>query len=208
MKQSLKRLMLISAVFALTLVIVPQSLTAAPPPSETSQIFMEVPDDWNSIHVWAWQDVTWATAFDAWPGGQAAPVPGNPGWYYVNVPYYMDFVIVHYYGGGDYTRSGDQTLDELPVWITVRGFEDVSMDYTPPANWADADATADTAPAEDTADEETTEDEDLYEGAAPEAETAANEDGGGLDIAVWVAIGVGALIIILLAVLLMLKKRK
>ena len=114
--------------FAAMLFLSPISAPAAAvdPGDGMSVVYLNLPDDWENPHVWAWDD-DGVNAFDAWPGGEAEADPENEGWYFIHVPLSMTNIIISA-GDGDF-QTEDHPITGLPVWITVYSEDEVEFSY-------------------------------------------------------------------------------
>ena len=112
--------LLVFAILAL-LLIVPQVTHAQ---DDMAVAYVQVPDGWDSPHIWAWDDAG-NNAFAAWPGGAAQPDPENPGWYFIWLPATKNNIIV---SSGN-MQTDDHALDGLPVWLTVISEDEVEISY-------------------------------------------------------------------------------
>jgi hypothetical protein len=123
-----KRL-LVFAVVVLFALVAFSDVVKADEDYQMEVVFMQVPDDWVDPHVWSWQDLTWASAFPGvdWPGAPANPRADTPGWFYILVPDFMDFVIVN--SPSLDVQTGDWRITQLPVWVVVHGPGEAEISY-------------------------------------------------------------------------------
>ena len=93
---------------------------------ERSAVYVQVPEDWQSPCVWAW-DEEGNNAFEAWPGGETEADAGNEGWYYIWIPTWADHVIVNANEGS--VQTGELILEGGNAWITVEDAENAAVSY-------------------------------------------------------------------------------
>lgn len=93
---------------------------------ERSAIYVQVPEDWDTPCVWAW-DEDGNNAFEAWSGGETEADAENEGWYYVWVPSWANHVIVNANEGN--IQTGEVVLEGGNAWITVEDPETVTVSY-------------------------------------------------------------------------------
>ncbi|MBE5890468.1 MAG: starch-binding protein [Lachnospiraceae bacterium] len=79
-------------------------------------IYANVPEDWASPCVWAWNEAG-DTAFAAWPGEAMDADASNAGWYYLYVPDWADHVIINANAGE--VQTEEIVLESGNAWITV-----------------------------------------------------------------------------------------
>lgn len=81
------------------------SMTAmAATDTDRNAFYVQVPADWESPCVWAW-DSDGNNAFEAWPGEEMEADPENEGWYYIWLPSFANHVIVNANDGSGYGGS-------------------------------------------------------------------------------------------------------
>jgi len=100
----------------------------AEPPAGMNLLYLNVPDEWENPHIWAWDDAG-NSAFNAWPGEEAEPDPENPGWYYIYLPNWAVNIIVNANDSGiqtDVLKSEANTF-----WITVSSADEFEISYEP-----------------------------------------------------------------------------
>jgi len=89
-------------------------------------VYINVPDDWENPHVWAWDDGG-NSVFSTWPGGAAEADPNNAGWYYHYLPNWANNVII---SANDGTIQTDALETEgQNVWITIESPEEVELSF-------------------------------------------------------------------------------
>ena len=108
----------VSLVLLISLTVVLGSVALAAP--DSIAIVIQVPDDWENPGFWAWGSE--GNVFDAWPGEELEPLPGNPGWYYIHVPGWADGGLVNANNGSIQTSDFELTGEVL--WVTVNGADE------------------------------------------------------------------------------------
>ncbi len=94
-------------------------LTQAEESENPVLIYVELPDDWESPHIWAWDaDGTGAYANLGWPGKAMVADDDNSGWYYLYVPSGMTNIIVNANSGSIQTEAF--TIGSENVWVTIQ----------------------------------------------------------------------------------------
>ena len=81
----------------------------------TIKVYAYVPDSWDSPCVWAWDD-NQKNAFEAWPG--QAMTKGDDGWWYAEVPAWVQNVIINGNNGAAQTADLDMP-ESADMWIPV-----------------------------------------------------------------------------------------
>lgn len=115
------------------------SMTAmAATDTDRNAFYVQVPADWESPCVWAW-DSDGNNAFEAWPGEEMEADPENEGWYYIWLPSFANHVIVNANDGS--VQTEDISIDPAEVWITVEADGTYDFSYTDPDKAAVADIT-------------------------------------------------------------------
>ncbi len=118
MKRLLVMLCVIACLFAL---VVPAMAT-----EETVRVYAQVPADWTNPGFWAWSGST--NAFDGWPGEKMTQ---DGDWYYIDIPAWVDGVIVNADGG---LQTADLTIEAgKDVWLVVTDKDNVAISYEAPA---------------------------------------------------------------------------
>lgn len=126
--------------------------------TDRNAFYVQVPADWESPCVWAW-DSDGNNAFEAWPGEEMEADPENEGWYYIWLPSFANHVIVNANDGS--VQTTDISVESgKDIWIIVNGPEDYTVSYEEPELAAETEA--------DTATEEVTEAETAEEAEAVE----------------------------------------
>jgi len=83
MKRSVKKVYAFLCMIAMLVMLIPSMAFAAETGEEKVAICINVPQDWQNLCVWAW-DEAGNNAFAAWPGEECEALPDNDGWYYVS----------------------------------------------------------------------------------------------------------------------------
>ncbi len=158
------------------------SMTAmAATDTDRNAFYVQVPADWESPCVWAW-DSDGNNAFEAWPGEEMEADPENEGWYYIWLPSFANHVIVNANDGS--VQTTDISVESgKDIWIIVNGPEDYTVSYEEPDLAAETEA--------DTAAEEVTEAETAEEAEAVE-ETKEKSSPAGPIAAVVIVVAAGA----------------
>lgn len=158
------------------------SMTAmAATDTDRNAFYVQVPADWESPCVWAW-DSDGNNAFEAWPGEEMEADPENEGWYYIWLPSFANHVIVNANDGS--VQTTDISVESgKDIWIIVNGPEDYTVSYEEPDLAAETEA--------DTAAEEVTEAETAEEAEAVE-ETKEKSSPAGPIAAVVIVAAAGA----------------
>lgn len=135
------------------------SMTAmAATDTDRNAFYVQVPADWESPCVWAW-DSDGNNAFEAWPGEEMEADPENEGWYYIWLPSFANHVIVNANDGS--VQTTDISVESgKDIWLVINGPEDYTVSYEEPELAAETEA--------DTAAEEVTEAETAEEAEAVE----------------------------------------
>ena len=117
------------------------SMTAmAATDTDRNAFYVQVPADWESPCVWAW-DSDGNNAFEAWPGEEMEADPENEGWYYIWLPSFANHVIVNANDGS--VQTEEQILDSNAAWMTVKAYTEkftvhakVDESWENPCLWA------------------------------------------------------------------------
>jgi hypothetical protein len=158
------------------------SMTAmAATDTDRNAFYVQVPADWESPCVWAW-DSDGNNAFEAWPGEEMEADPENEGWYYIWLPSFANHVIVNANDGS--VQTTDISVESgKDIWLVINGPEDYTVSYEEPDLAAETEA--------DTAAEEVTEAETAEEAEAVE-ETKEKSSPAGPIAAVVIVAAAGA----------------
>ena len=92
--------------------------------SSTFTVHAYVPQDWDSVHMWAWSEAKEKDAFDAWPGNTMAPDAN--GWYTCQIPSWVDSIIVN--GNEGNVQTADISVESKELWIVV--YADLSYEIS------------------------------------------------------------------------------
>lgn len=86
--------------------------------ADTIKVYAKVPESWTAPRAWAWKDDNGAitNAFAAWPG--ESMTQGEDGWWYIEVPAYINFVIIN---DGGSSQTSDLAMTQLgsDIWVVV-----------------------------------------------------------------------------------------
>lgn len=91
---------------------------------EKFAVHVKVADSWTEPNLWAWSAPDGTNVFEAWPG--EAMTAGEDGWYTMEVPTWVNSLIVNANGGE--VQTEDLSVDAAEIWINVA--EDGSFDFT------------------------------------------------------------------------------
>lgn len=154
------------------------SMTAmAATDTDRNAFYVQVPADWESPCVWAW-DSDGNNAFEAWPGEEMEADPENEGWYYIWLPSFANHVIVNANDGS--VQTTDISVESgKDIWLVINGPEDYTVSYEEPELAAETEA--------DTAAEEVTEAETAEEAEAVEETKEKSSPAGSIAAVVIVA---------------------
>lgn len=148
-------------------------------------VYAQVPADWASPCCWAWSAPDGTNAFSAWPG--EALTEGEDGWYAIEVPGWINSIIINANEGG--IQTTDLSVEAgRDVWITITDAENAAVSYEQPSGEAPAET-----PAE-----------------APESsmEPEPEEGQSGSSAVVWAIVIVAAVAVVAVAVVVSRKKKK
>lgn len=128
------------------------SMTAmAATDTDRNAFYVQVPADWESPCVWAW-DSDGNNAFEAWPGEEMEADPENEGWYYIWLPSFANHVIVNANDGS--VQTTDISVESgKDIWLVVNGPEDYTVSYEEPDLAAETEAAAEEVTEAETAEE-------------------------------------------------------
>ena len=153
-------------------------------------VHAQVPADWASPCCWAWSAPDGTNAFAAWPG--EAMTEGEDGWYSIEVPGWVNSIIINANEGG--IQTTDLSVETgKDVWITVTDAENSAVAYEQPAGEA-AEPSAEPSAAPE-------------ESAAP-AEDSEGAGEGGSSATLWIVIAVVVVAVIAVAAVVSKKKKK
>ena len=145
-------------------------------------VYAQVPADWAGPCCWAWSAPDGTNAFSAWPG--EAMTEGEDGWYSIEVPGWVNSIIINANEGG--VQTTDLSVETgKDVWISVADAENAAVAYEQPSGETEPEAT----PAES-------------------EEPAPVEDEGGGNTVLWIVIAVVVIAAIAAAVVVSKKKKK
>lgn len=146
-------------------------------------VYAQVPADWAGPCCWAWSAPDGTNAFSAWPG--EAMAEGENGWYSIEVPGWVNSVIINANEGS--VQTTDLSVEAgKDVWISVTDAENAAVAYEQPA-----EASEEAAPT-----------------PAPSEEPAPAGDEGGGNTVLWIVIAVVVVAVIAVAAAVSKKKKK
>lgn len=122
-----KRIPVLLLALFLLAALIPQAASAAEVKTDDKTVvYVQVPQDWESPCVWAW-DEDGNNAFEAWPGGETEADPANEGWYYAWIPAWANHVIINANEGS--VQTDELILDGQNTWITVNAPDQSDISY-------------------------------------------------------------------------------
>lgn len=162
------------------------------PDVEDITVKAQIPADWQAPCLWAWSAPDGTNAFSSWPG--EALTESEDGWYTMEVPGWINFVIVNANEGT--VQTMDLSVEPgKDIWVVVNGPEDAAVFYEEPSENAAAPAQTETPEtAALTEEPETSSAEEAVNDAAAETEKETGGNTGliiGIAAAVAVAVGAG-----------------
>ena len=96
------------------------------PDVENITVHVQAPADWTEPCLWAWSAPDGTNAFSAWPGEPLTQ--GEDGWYTMEVPGWINSVIVN--GNGGEVQTSDISVEPgRDIWLVVEGPENVTLSY-------------------------------------------------------------------------------
>ena len=116
------------------------------PEGEKITVYVKFPDDWKGACVWAWKDGVGDADPSGWPGTLTL-VKGDNGWWSVQVPNWVEGVLVH--GNGASVQTPDMQIEAgKDVWINaytdyknpVFSYEEITI-IDPPADGGNVEVT-------------------------------------------------------------------
>lgn len=99
-----------------------------PPYVETFAVHAKVDESWQDVRLWAWLDPDGTNAFEAWPGKEMKA--SDTGWYTLNVPVWVNSLIINANGGE--VQTEDIEIDAAEVWVTVDAQGTAEFTYNDP----------------------------------------------------------------------------
>lgn len=133
------------------------------PDVEDITVRVQIPADWEAPCLWAWSAPDGTNAFASWPGEPLTE--GEDGWYSLEVPGWINSVIVN--GNEGTVQTTDLSVEPgKDIWVVVEGPETAAVTYEEPSGSASEPA-------------ETTEAQPEATEKAPETTPAAAEEASG-----------------------------
>lgn len=126
MRKGMKRISTFVLLIAMMVMMIPAMAFATEVKEEKVAIYVQVPADWKSPCVWAW-DEDGNNAFESWPGGEMEADTTNEGWYYIWLPDWAKHVIVNANEGE--VQTEEQVLEGKSAWITVSTADAAEISY-------------------------------------------------------------------------------
>lgn len=150
------------------------------PDAEPITVYAQVPSDWAGPCCWAWSAPDGTNAFSAWPG--EAMAEGEDGWYSIEVPGWVNSIIINANEGG--VQTTDLSVDVgVDVWITVTDAENATVSYEQPSG------------------------ETPEETPAP-SEAPVEDSGGGNSTVIWVVVVIVVIVVVAAIAVAVNKKKK
>lgn len=99
------------------------------PEAEDITVYVQIPEDWDSPCLWAWNHPEGTNAFVSWPGEPMAA--GSDGWYTVAAPGWINSVIINANEGG--VQTADLRVEAgKDIYVTVVSADDAAVSYEKP----------------------------------------------------------------------------
>lgn len=150
------------------------------PDAEPITVYAQVPADWAGPCCWAWSAPDGTNAFSAWPG--EAMTEGEDGWYSIEVPGWVNSIIINANEGG--VQTSDLSVEVgKDVWISVADAENATVSYEQPGG-----ETPEASPAP--------------------SEAPAADNGGGNSTVIWVVVVIVVIAVIAAIAVAVNKKKK
>ena len=160
---------------------------------ENITVRAQVPDGWDSPNLWAWSHPDGTNVFPAWPG---EPLQFDGTWYTMEVPGWINSLIVNANGGA--IQTGDMRVTAgQDVWILVVDSETYAHDYV--------EITEIPEPVADEPDENGEADAAAEQVIEPPAVTDAETEAGTVPV---VAIVIAVLVVLGIIVVVVVRVRK
>ncbi len=166
---------------------------------EDITVHAKVPADWEAPGCWAWSAPDGTNAFASWPGEAFAQ---NGDWYEIQVPGWINSVIVNANEGG--VQTSDLSVDPgKELWIVVADAENAQVFYEEPQEDAQAapagesgqdDEDASLEAGTDAAAQDAAADTAAEEAGTQPAQTEAVAEGAGAKTNVGAVVGVVAVL--------------
>lgn len=107
--------------------------------AENFTIHAKAPAAWTEPGLWAWSAPDGTNAFDAWPGEKLTKDEANEGWFYYEIPDWVNSIIINegVDGGG---QTADVSIEAKEFWIIVADDFTATVDYAAPEGFISAPA--------------------------------------------------------------------
>jgi len=93
----------------------PTAAELTPPVAQNITVYASVPADWGTPNCWAWLSSPMQNAFSAWPGEAMSMADG---YYAINVPSWVNYVIIN--GNGGSYQTADLPVEAgRDLWVVV-----------------------------------------------------------------------------------------
>ena len=90
--------------------------TSVQPDAENVTIYAQVPEDWTSVYLWAWDDSIGDVDPSGWPG-TLAMTKGDDGWWSIEIPGWATGILFH---NGAGTQTTDLKIEAgKDVWVNA-----------------------------------------------------------------------------------------
>jgi len=136
------------------------SITATAFAEENITVHAKAPAAWTEPGLWAWSAPDGTNVFAAWPGQKLTKDEANEGWFYYEIPSWVNSIIINegVDGGG---QTADVSIESKELWITIADDFTTTVAYEAPEGFVNAAAeitATDTTTTDTTAADATTAD--------------------------------------------------
>lgn len=116
------------------------SFTATAFAENSFTVHVKAPEAWPTPGLWAWSAPDGTNVFTAWPGQELTKDEANEGWFYYEIPNWVNSIIIneHVDGGG---QTADVSIESRELWITVADDFSTTVVYEAPEGFVTAAAT-------------------------------------------------------------------
>lgn len=146
------------------------------PDVENITVHAKAPADWANPCLWAWSAPDGTNAFASWPG--EALTAGEDGWYTIEVPGWINSIIVNANEGG--IQTVDISVEAgKDIWVIVEGTDSYQVAYEEIADTEESTEAEDEPTTEAEPKDETDGETDPEPTEAPETDPADDKNDGG-----------------------------
>lgn len=112
---------------------------------KTFRVHVKAPSAWTEPGLWAWSAPDGTNVFSAWPGQKLTKDAANEGWFYYDIPTWVNSIIINEGkdGGG---QTKDVSIESKELWITVADDFSYTVVYEAPEGFQAAAAASTDAP--------------------------------------------------------------